>query len=211
MSLRRKMRRRSRAPDDLLEIVYEPLPQGQHASMSEELRETLPGLHERMTDDPGAAVPELRAWIAREPNPMLFNWLGMAYGLLGDVEAARETARENYRRNPRYLFARLNHAELCLRDGDLAGALQALGGSLDIHAVLGGRRRAHVSEVAGYFYAAGLYHLASGDRGAAARLYAMLAQVAPEEPATEALGEMLHARPRDPSSSRAPGAARPSG
>jgi hypothetical protein len=72
-------------------------------------------------------VTELLAWIAREPNPMLFNWLGMAYGVLGDVEAVRETVRENYRKNPKYLFARLNHAELCLRDGDLAGAREALG------------------------------------------------------------------------------------
>lgn len=191
------MRRRKRAPASLLEIVYEPLRQAEHDRVSKELRDAVPGLYELVQDDPRAAVTELRAWIAREPNPMLFNWLGMAYGVLGDVEAVRETVRENYRKNPQYLFARLNHAELCLRDGDLAGAREALGESLDIRALLGGRRRVHVSEVAGYFYAVGLYHLKSGDRDSAARLYDLLAEVAPDEPGTHALRRLVHPRLRD--------------
>lgn len=191
MSLRRKIKRRGQAPEQVLEIVYEPLPQGQRQPVSRELREELPRLHALMQDDPGAAVTELRAWIAREPNPMLFNWLGLAFGALDDIPAVEETIRENYRRNPQYLFARVNHAELCLRDGDLAGALEAFGGSFDLRRLIGGRNRVHVSEAAAYLYVVGLYHLKAGDLAEAQKTYEMLEEVAPGERATERLRQLL--------------------
>jgi hypothetical protein len=59
---------------------------------------------------------------------MFFNWLSGAYSVLGDVHGVEETVRENYQRNPQYLFARVNYAELCLRDGDPDGAREALAG-----------------------------------------------------------------------------------
>jgi hypothetical protein len=116
-------------------------------------REALPGLHALVLDDPRSAVTEPGAWIEREPLPMFYNWLSMAYSALGEIEAVKNVVREDYRTSPRYLFARLNYAERCLVDGDLDGAREALGPNLDIRALLGGRRRVHVSEVAGYFYA----------------------------------------------------------
>jgi len=191
------MRRRNRVLESFLEIVHEPLRLGWHARLSRELCDAMPTLHALVQDDPHAAVRELRGWIAREPNPMLFNWLGAAYGMLGDVEAVEQTVCENYRRNPKYLFARANYAEVCLRDGDLAGAREALGDSLDIRPLLGGRKRVHVSEVTAYFYAVGLYHIEAGDREAAEKVYEMLDEVAPGEAPTEALRRLLRPRLRD--------------
>lgn len=181
----------------MLEIVYEAMEHPWHARLSRETREALPGLHALVLDDPRSAVTELRSWIEREPLPMFYNWLGMAYSALGEVEAVKDVVRENYRTNPRYLFARLNYAELCLDDGDLDGAREALGPDLDIRALLGGRRCVHVSEVAGYFYAVGLYHLEAGDQAAAEHAYELLQEVAPGEPPTEALGRRLRPRLRD--------------
>jgi tetratricopeptide (TPR) repeat protein len=196
MSNKRKMRR-NRAQDRSLEVVYGPMPQPWHARLSKEARDALPHLRDLIHDDPHTAVTELRAWIAREPNPMFFNWLGAAYGELEDGAAVKETVRENFQRYPLYLFARLNYAELCLRDGDLPGAREALGSSLDLRAAVGGRRRVHVSEVAGYYYAVGLYHFKAGDLDAAESAYDLLAELAPDERGTEALRRMLHPRLRD--------------
>lgn len=189
--------RRNQAQDRSLEVVHGPMPQPWLARLSKEARDALPGLRDLILDDPRAAVAELRALIAREPNPMFFNWLGTAYSELGDVAAVKETVRENFQRYPSYLFARLNHAELCLRDGDLPGALEALGEKLDLRSVIGGRRRVHVSEVAGYYYAAGLYYFKARDLEAAERMYDLLAELAPDERVTEALRRMLHPRLRD--------------
>lgn len=196
MSSKRKMRR-SQAAGQLLEIVHERMDQAWHSRLSRETREAMPGLCALVHDDPRAAVTELRAWIAREPLPMFFNWLSAAYSALGDVQGVEDTVRENYQRNPRYLFARVNYAELCLRNGDLDGALDALGGGLDIRALLGGRRRVHVSELTAYFYAVGLYHIKAGDRAAADNVYRILKDAAPDEPPTRELRRKLHPRFRD--------------
>lgn len=128
---------------------------------------------------------------------MFYNWLGMAYSSLGNVEAVTEVVRENYRRNPKYLFARLNFAEVCLRDGALAGAREALGPGLDIRRVPGGRKRLHVSGFAGYYYAVGLYHIEARDLAAPEKIYELLEEVAPDELPTEELRRMLHPRLRD--------------
>jgi tetratricopeptide (TPR) repeat protein len=191
------MRRRGQAAGQLLEIVYGPMNHSWHSRLPRETREALPGLHALVRDDPGAAVTELRAWIAREPLPMFFNWLSGAYSALGDIEGVEKTVRENYERNPQYLFARVNYAELCLRDGDLDGAREALGGGLDIRALLGGRKRIHVSEFTGYFYAVGLYHIKAGDLDAAENIYRILKDAAPDELPTEELRRLLHPRLRD--------------
>jgi hypothetical protein len=197
MSLKRKMRRRGQAAGHLLEIVHGPIPQLGDSRLSPEIRDALPRLHALLHDDPRAAVPELRTWIEREPLPMFYNWLGMAYSSLGNDDAAAELVRENYRRNPKYLFARLNFAEICLRDGDLAGAREALGAGFDIRPLLGGRKRVHVSELAGYYYAVGVYHIAAGDVAAAEKIYELLAEAAPDELPTEELRRRLYPRLRD--------------
>jgi tetratricopeptide (TPR) repeat protein len=190
------MRRRKRAPQ-VLEVVYDRMNSSWHARLSQEARDALPGLRDLVLHDPRAAVTELRAWIEREPVPMFYNWLSGAYSALGDVEGVQETVLENYRRNPHYLFARVNYAELCLRDGDLAGALEALGGSFDIRPLLGGRKRVHVSEVTAYFYIVGLYHIKAGDRDAAEKVYELMDELAPGELATEELRRLLRPRLRD--------------
>jgi tetratricopeptide (TPR) repeat protein len=194
MSSKRKMRRRSHASAQLLQIVHGPMELTWHSRLSQETRDAMPVLHALVHDDPRAAVTELRAWIAREPLPMFFNWLGAAYSALGDIQGVEDTVRENYQRNPQYLFARVNYAELCLRDGDLDGAREALGGSLDIRALLGGRKRVHVSELTAYFYAVGLYHIEAGDLAAAEHIYGILKDAAPDGLPTEELRRRLHPR-----------------
>jgi tetratricopeptide (TPR) repeat protein len=191
------MRRRGQAAAQVLEIVYGPMENPWHSRLSRETRDALPQLHALVRDDPQTAVTELGAWIAREPLPLFFNWLSAAYSALGDVASVEDTIRENYRRNPQYLFARVNYAEFCLRGGDLDGALEALGGGLDIRALLGGRKRVHVSELTAYFYAVGVYYIKSGDFATAEHIYGILKDAAPDEPPTEELRRMLHPRFRD--------------
>lgn len=196
MSTKRKMRRNGKGAAQLLDIVYGPMEQSWHSRLPRETREAMPALHALVRDDPRAAVRELRAWIAREPLPMFFNWLSAAYSALGDIQGVEDTVQENYQRNPRYLFARVNYAELCIRDGDLDEAREALGG-LNVHALLGGRHRIHISELTGYFYAVGLYHIEAGDLAAAENVYGILKDAAPDDPATEELRRRLHPRLRD--------------
>jgi tetratricopeptide (TPR) repeat protein len=197
MSASRKLRRRVRSSRTVYEVVYDRIEHPGHAHLSQEVRDAFPRLRDLVVHDPRTAVTELRGWIEREPLPMFYNWLSGAYRALGDFASVEEVVHENYRRNPKYLFARANYAELCLADGDLAGAREALGDSFDIGLWLGGRKRVHVSEVTAYFYAVGLYHIEAGDRDAAEKVYQMLAEVAPGELPTEELRRTLRPRLRD--------------
>lgn len=197
MSIKRKMRRGSKASGPLLAIVHGPLDQAWFQRLSAETRDALPKLHEMVQEDPQSAVTELRAWIAREPLPMFFNWLSAAYTAVGDIQGADDTIHENYQRNPQYLFARVNYAEMCLRDGDIDDAREALGAGLDIRALLGGRKRVHVTEFAGYYFAVGLYHIEAGNLAAAETVCGMMEEAAPTQPPTRELRAMLHLRLRD--------------
>lgn len=189
MSTDRKMRRRKRPSQRLYEVVYGPL--DQLGNISPETRGALSRLYALVRDDPRSAVTELRDWIKREPLPIFFNWLSAAHAALGEFDAVRDTVRENFLRNPRYLFARVNYAQQCLQDGDFAGMCEALGESLDLRRLLGSRTRVHVSELAAYFYAVARYHIETGDRPAAERAYELMAEVAWSEPRTQELRRVL--------------------
>jgi len=197
MSNKRKKRVAARLPSGLYEIVHGPMRNTWFAQLSQEARDAMPRLHALMREDPRAAVTELRAWIEREPNAMFFNWLGAALESVGEKSAANDVIRENYRRNPGYLFARVGYATICLHDGDLAGVREALGENLDLRAFLGGRKRVHVSEAVAFFYVVALYRLKTGERETAERFYETLVGIAPDEPATEDLSRRLRPRLRD--------------
>lgn len=194
MSGKRKIRR---PKEKVLEIVHHALPQAWQSRLPSDIREAMPRMRDLVREDPRAAVAELRAWIEREPVPMFYNWLSGAYTALGEVDQADEVVRESYRRNPGYLFGRVNQAELCIRDGDLAGAREALGGDLDITRLLRGRKRIHISEFVAYFYAVGLYHFTAGELDQAERTYELLKEAAPDALPTRVLGHKLHPRVRD--------------
>lgn len=187
---RKSRRRRKQASQRLYKVVDGPL--DQLGQISPEARDALSGLHALVRDDPRGAVTELPGWIEREPLPIFFNWLSVAYAALGEFDAVRDAVRENYRRNPRYLFARVNYAQQCLQDGDLAGMREALGESLDLRSLLGSRTSVHVSEVAAYFYAVACYHIETGDRPAAERVYELMADVAWDQPRTQELRRLLY-------------------
>ena len=161
---------------------------------SPEARAAFSRLHALVLENPEAAVSPLREWIPREPLPIFFNWLSVAYDALGEAELKAETVRENYRRNPGYLFARVAYAHQCLSEKDLDGMREALGPSLEIGPLLGSRKRVHVSEVAAYFYAVARYHLERGERAAAEKVSRMLSEVAWGEPRTRELLRLLAGR-----------------
>ncbi|MBB4639246.1 tetratricopeptide repeat protein [Longimicrobium terrae] len=196
MSTKRKMRRSGKSPNQLLEIVHGSMRDTAVARLPKEIRDALPRVHALVQDDPRLAIAELRTWIERDPLPMFFNWLGTAYGALGDLQAMEDTIRENYRRNPRYVFARVNYAQLCLDQRNLEGVREALGEGFNILALLGGRKRIHVSELTGYLYVVTRYHLQTGDRDAAETSFKILMDAAPDAPATDELWRRLYSSPR---------------
>jgi tetratricopeptide (TPR) repeat protein len=193
--LRRNRARRQNAHSsrrwDGYQIVYGPL--HRYEWQTPELNGVIAQLHHLVNEAPAEAIPELVALIERHPDvPVFYNYLATAYVGVGDGARADEVIAENYRRNPDYLFARLNYAETCMRDGDLEGAAEALGGARDLRDLYPHRTRFHVSEVVGFTYAVGRYYLETGNWEAADACHLLLHRVAPEDRITDAFCRMMH-------------------
>jgi tetratricopeptide (TPR) repeat protein len=87
--------------------------------------------------DPRNAIPELeKAMIIYPNNPKLYNFLSNAYEAIGRTGKAREMVIENFTKNPDYLFAKLNYAELLFRDGEYYKIPDVFGGKLDRKSVV---------------------------------------------------------------------------
>jgi len=132
-------------------------------------------------------------WIEKYPNvPQFYNYLSVAYSLSGQRKKAEEMIRENYRRNPTYLFARLNYAELCLGQRDYEQVEKIFDHKFDLKALYPKRKRFHISEVAGFMGIVGIYFVETGEREAAETNYDILMQIAPDYPVTKVLRRKLH-------------------
>src|SRR5437667_6894279 len=114
-------RPRSSAPDRALgvtsyDITWDPLHNLPHNVLPPEVDSQAERLHNPAVSRPAKAVPELERWIERYPDvAKLYNFLCLAYQGVGDTANAERIARENYRRHPDYLFAKLNYADFCLK------------------------------------------------------------------------------------------------
>jgi len=175
------------------EITDEPLFDAEYRKLPPEVRDQLEELHNMVFEDPDQAVPILRDLLEKYPQvPKLYNYLSGAYARIGENEKADAITRENYERNPDYLFAKCNFAEFCLQKGELGKIPAIFDNKFDLKVLYPRRRRFHVSEVTGFGYVIGRYFHAIGDERTAELWYDILRQVAPDDPATLQLKRAIH-------------------
>jgi tetratricopeptide (TPR) repeat protein len=149
-------------------------------------------LHELIHENPQEAIPRLEALKDKYPNtPVLYNYLSMAYAGAGDSEHSEAIARENYRRNPGYLFAKVNYAEVCLQKGDYEEIPRIFNQKYDLKLLYPHRDEFHVSEVVGFMGIMGTYFAEIGEFETADRYYQILEQLDPDHPITTRLGVKL--------------------
>ncbi len=90
-----------RAQRKAYEVVYGHLDLPWITRASPEARSALSGLHALVLENPGAAVAPLREWIAREPLPIFFNRLTVAYNALGEPARQRAPRGQSCHPTPR--------------------------------------------------------------------------------------------------------------
>ena len=109
------------------EITAEPIEDRRYRKLPRNVKDEFEKLHGLVTTNPRQAIDELPQWIKRYPDiPLLYNYLSAAYSQAGAHREAEQAILENLQRNPDYLFARLNYAELCLGRGDYQAVAQTL-------------------------------------------------------------------------------------
>jgi hypothetical protein len=174
------------------EITTEPIHDRHYQRLPRHVKEAIERLHDVAQRRPREAIPALRDLIRQYPRvPQLYNYLSVAYGRAGQRQEAEAVVQENYQRNPEYLFARLNYAEVCLARGDYAQVAHIFAHTFDLHVLYPQRKRFHRSEVANFMGVVGLYFLAIGNRELAEHYNKLLQQIAPDFPLTTRLHKKL--------------------
>lgn len=174
------------------EITTEPMEDRRYRRLPNRVKDAIERLHDVAQRRPWTAIPELQALIAQYPHiPQLYNYLSVAYARAGKRQEAEAVVQENYQRNPGYLFARVNYAEICLAHGDYAKVADIFAHNFDLKALYPQRKRFHLSEVANFMSIIGLYFAAIGNREAAERYHALLLDLAPDFPLTKRLHKTL--------------------
>jgi tetratricopeptide (TPR) repeat protein len=174
------------------EITSEPILDRAYERLSNEVKEAIDRLHDVSQRRPREAIPELLDLIEKYPDvPILYNYLSIAYSMSGQREKSEAVVRENYRRNPDYLFARLNYVEICLAGGDYEKVAEILEHKFDLKLLYPKRKRFHISEVVNFMGLVGIYFVEIGERDTAEKYYDVLQQIGRRYPITKQLRNRL--------------------
>ena len=174
------------------EITSEPMHDDHYEQLPRHVQDDFDRLYFLAQEQPLKAIPELEQWLEKYPDiPMLYNFLGAAYSRAGKHEQAERTVLENYRRNPDYLFARLNYADICLSRGEFTKVAEILENKFDLKLLYPHRSLFHISEFTAFMRVIGTYFLGIGERKTAEVAYKALRKIDPDSEATRLLKTAL--------------------
>ncbi|VFN06966.1 MAG: hypothetical protein BECKG1743D_GA0114223_111112 [Candidatus Kentron sp. G] len=160
------------------EITSSPLPNPTYDRLPEHVRDDIERLYEQIWTKPRKAIPGLLEWIEKYPDvPILYNYLTAAYSRSGQRRKTKDVIEKNYQRNPDYLFARLNYANLCIKKGDYGEIAEIFEYKFDLKLLYPQRKRFHVTEVVGFMSATGVYFFHGGKRELAEKCYEVLERI----------------------------------
>ena len=199
MSKKRKKRKKHplKQRKDLKYLSYiitdEPIEDKHSKRIPKKIRDHLDQIYGEMNSRPRKVIPQLTHYIEKYPNvPILYNYLCVAYGRIGDFKNLESAALENYKRNPDYLFAKLNYAEIYLRNGEPEKVAEILDNKFDLKLLYPKRSTFHVSEFVGFMSIMCKYYDAIGERETAELLFNKLKEIAPDHPSTNQVKKGLY-------------------
>jgi hypothetical protein len=112
-------------------------------------------------------LPKLEKLIEQYPDiPPLYNYLSAALELLGEDEKVDVLLEEQYRKNPQYVFARLNYGYNLFSQGRTDEIPELLAHKFTLQELFPERKEFHVSEVCAFAAFMGLYQYILGHRKA---------------------------------------------
>jgi hypothetical protein len=159
-------------------------------SLSEEQREQI---YDLVADNPAEALRRIEVLRERFPDsPTAINWMSAACGRLGQIDRLRELAEENYRRNPDYLFARCNWAQMCMEEDRLDEVEEIFDGKFDLKMLYPHRDVFHITEVISFAHTMVQYRAKLGDTRSAEMYLKIMKDLAPDHPSTADAERILH-------------------
>lgn len=134
-----------------------------------------------------ALIRRLDSLIEKYPDlPILKNYLAAAYENLGNQEKVDEVIAQTLLLHPDYLFGRIARVKQCIANGNLESVPELLGPTLELRDLYPDRKVFHVSEAMSFLRTVVRYHAKMNDLEAAEKAFALLKEIAPGHPETEA-------------------------
>ncbi|NGX51598.1 MAG: hypothetical protein K1060chlam2_01470 [Chlamydiae bacterium] len=152
-------------------------------------------LYSRVQENPWESRKEIEEFREKHPDhPGVLNLLTFIYLSRRKVKRANKLIKENYERNPNYIFARINYADLCLRRYQQKKIAEIFDNKFSLSELYPDKKVFHVSEFRGFMVLMGFYHLAIGKREAAEGYHYLAARIDPNHPNTKILEKKLYRR-----------------
>ena len=171
------------------EITDEPIDKTDAPIPKEEIKH----LYFLVFNEPKEAIKKLGELIKKYPDfPVLYNYLANAYQTTGQLVESYKVAKENYLRNPDYLFAKLNYARICVHHGELDKIPEIFDNKFDLKLLYPHRNQFHISEYVGFAHIMALYFWEKGDRNTAHLYYNNLKEIAPDHPSTKEVKKIMN-------------------
>ncbi len=177
-----------------IEVVYDAIEKDNYGHLMPpeiffELNNTLFLL---VRKNPKKAIGRLEELKRQYPDhPRVYNLLMNAYSMVGKDKEAAEIAEENYRRAPRYLFAKANYAQICMQKGDMEKVPEIFENTFDLKSLYPDRKQFHVTELVAFYGVAGIYFARTGKTEQANLILDMLKTVAPTSAAVKYLRDEI--------------------
>jgi tetratricopeptide (TPR) repeat protein len=194
---RKKSRpRKTKSPEVIrlleYEITYEPIEEDYIKRLPEEVKDRIEALHDLAQQEPAEALPELLELVKKHPDvPTFFNYLYVAYTLLGYKDKAKAVLAECCEKHPDYLFTKLSLAGVYLQEGKAEKIPEIFDNKFDLSMLYPDRRVFHISEYVGFASTMGLYYCETGKTDQARIMLDTLEELAPEHPLTMRLRNRL--------------------
>ncbi|MBN1313474.1 MAG: hypothetical protein JXB30_18855 [Anaerolineae bacterium] len=175
------------------EITDEPIHEPAYQRLPESVKEKLEHLYQVAQRHPQQAIPELIELRKKYPRiPQIYNYLAVAYSYAGEQEKVEQITQENIRKNPNYLFARINQAQLLLAQKEYDKIPAVFGHKYDLQMLYPKRKKFHISEVANFMGVVGLYFSRTNRRDVAEMYNDILQEIASDFPIAKALNRELN-------------------
>ena len=162
---------------DSIMIDYDPKPVRYPGT-----EKLLQNLLKTLQKNPSKALPELKDLIVKYPlEPILYNYLYIAYTQLGEEENSEQVVLEIKKIFPDYLFGKIIYANYLLKKGRINEVLKIFNNEDVISRAFPGRINFHFSEVIAFLELMGRYYIATEGFEKALQFYKRLLKLKPDE------------------------------
>lgn len=175
------------------DILFEPIQEDEYAYfVPPEIVDALEEIFYFVNEKPLEAIDRLNPLREKYPEyPRIYNYLARAYLLVGESEKVTEVIEENYRRNPEYLFAKVNYADMCLQEDSIEKIPAIFDNKFDLKLLYPERNEFHVTEAVAFFGLLGRYYFRINDIEKAKAMLEILEDIDPDAESTRVLRRQI--------------------